>query len=337
MADAPLTREQQFNSSRAALVARYPADLCSPPFDKWIMFSAMTGRHVVRSPPVTEHKTPDVPINSVALYLPNAALASAIVVDYEKNDLGPMVGAAVEFFAQTGTSLFGAKGGGVAGTLDATLRSIQDAGKGALSAISDKGSWVDFFKADASQLLAFGMSRLTGDDGTFAAGILSGTKPNPRTDILYNTQDYRTNELDFLLVPRTLQEAKAIDTICYFFNYYMLPRYQSTQGLTDAKVGAFTVGFPYEFEINMFAAGPNGTNTTLNHINRIARSVLRGVSIDHAAGGKTAFIKDDGEFYPVATKLCLSFQEVRLLARDSDEIKRDGEWNFDNHAGDPRR
>lgn len=311
--------------------AKYPADLTSPPYDKWMMISAMSGRHVVRNQAIGDLNTPDIPLRSIGLYIPEAALVSQTSVAYDRNDLGPMVGAAAEFLAQTGSNVFGAKGG--QSGLDAITAGFKDITGRLEKALGDGASWREFLKADVAALL----SNLAGSNGGAVVGSIIGQKPNPRTDILFDTQEYRTHDLDWLMVPRSLDEAKAIDTICYFFNYYMLPRYQSTQGLNQAKVGAFMVGFPYEFEVNMYTGNNNGTNAPMNHVNRIGRSVVKSVSINHAAGGKTAFIKSNGEFYPVATRLQVSFQEVRLLARDDDDIKRGlPDDFFNNPKDDPR-
>jgi hypothetical protein len=95
------------------------------------------------------------------------------------------------------------------------------------------------------------------------------------------------------------------------------------------------VGVPYEFTIDMFSI-QKGLAAPMDHINKPGRSVLKTVSIDHAAAGKTAFVKSNGEYYPVSTTLTLAFQEVVLLARDSDAIKRPGGIDFTNTAVNPR-
>jgi len=299
-----------FNTGTAEGIPRfrYPANLGSAPFDKFIVFDAMSGRHVVRNQVVVEQKAPDVPVASVALYLPEGSLNTTIAVDYDPNHLGPMVGAGVELFAQAGTDVMGNKGGG--GFWESTKAIIDDVTGKLKDAIPSLG---EALKAQVTLLAQEAV-------GEGAVNQLIGQKPNPRTDLLYESQQYRQHELQFMLIPRTLDEAKAIDAVCYFFNFYMLPRYND-QG--QSKIGAFMIGFPYEFEITMFSSPDGQTCKPMSHINKIGRSVLRSVSINHAAGGKTAFIKENGEFYPVATQLTLSFQEVRLLARTDDEIKRD--------------
>jgi hypothetical protein len=305
---------------------RYPANLCQQPFDKWIKFSAKAGRHVVRTKMTPEEQAKDVTLASVGLYLPTGALSSALEVQYDGQQLGPFAGALYEWAAHSGKNLLGAKGGGsgisgIKSQLTAVKDDIVERMKGAdwQSALE-----VAAIKFGQDAISAFGgASRLgaifAGLDLDDAVAVALGQKINPRTEMIFSTQQYREHVLEFMLVPRSLEEAKSIDRILYFFQFYSLPKYA---GNSDNLLNAFMIGFPHEFTIDMLAATPDNTNVTLNHINKIGRSVLMGVQFDHAAGGKTSFIKDNGEFYPTATALRLHFREVRLLARGDDDIRR---------------
>jgi hypothetical protein len=76
------------------------------------------------------------------------------------------------------------------------------------------------------------------------------------------------------------------------------------------------------------------------HINKIERSVLTGIVVDHAGGDRVAFAssKDppNTEYYPAATTLSLSFKEVRLLGRDSEVIIRGEEEGIYEDPRGPR-
>jgi hypothetical protein len=301
---------------------RYPYNLGQPPFDKWIKFNVMTGRHVLRSKPVVEQNQPDRALKSVGLYLPNGALKSTLELTYDTNELGPFIGAAVELLAQGGGNVVGLKNGG------SGLQGIQSNLTRLVGAVGEQLTNSDSFKGILEALALKFTSGLAGTASRYleedvspaaAASAAFGIKANPRTETLFNTQQFRTHSMEFMLIPRTLDEAKAIDDILYFFQFYSLPRY-STQ-TDNFKLGAFMVGFPYEFTVEMLAA-KGSTNVSMTHVNKIGRSVLTSVDFDHAAGGKTAFVKNNGEYFPVATSLRLQFREVRLLARGDDEIKR---------------
>ena len=134
-----------------------------------------------------------------------------------------------------------------------------------------------------------------------------GGVANPRTDTAFDAMQYRTHEFTFNLIPRDKQEADNIDAILNILHYYSLPSYGYNTSLWN-----FMIGYPYEFVITMF-------NQT--HINKIERSVLTGLSVDHTGGDRIAFATD---YYPAATTMTLSFKEVRLLGRDSEVIFRGG-------------
>jgi hypothetical protein len=67
---------------------RYPYNLGQPPFDKWVKFSAMSGRHVIREKPMPEQNNPDRAIGSVGLYLPTGALKSDMTLKYDDAGTG---------------------------------------------------------------------------------------------------------------------------------------------------------------------------------------------------------------------------------------------------------
>lgn len=284
----------------------YPDNLPSPPFDKWIYFEARSGRHVLRNTIIPEAGGADRTLSAVGLYLDQTALLSALTVKYEQANLGAFQGALVEQFAQTGTmTMRRILGSGSADPLASALTAVSSVDVSKVKGILE--SVIAMTAQDAASALI----------GSASASVLTGFKVNPRTDILFDTQQYREHRMEFLMVPRTLSEAQSIDRICHFFQFYSLPKYAlpGSQGTP----GSFMIGFPYEFVISMRDAN----NNILEHINKIGRSVLLDVEINHAPKDETAFIKDPtGAFWPVATNLKLHWQEVVLLDRNSLEIQR---------------
>ncbi len=318
---------------------KYPTNLGQPPFDKWIYFEAKSGRHVVRDQVVSETLGVDRTLSAVGLYLDATALKTSMQVHYETNDLGPFAGAAVEWGAQTGANLMGLAGSGtMTDYLKQNLKNVKE-GAAAVAAVMLGKKGMDALFTDITQSFKGGAGATAFDfaanmKGSSAAhaGATFGAKPNPRTDVLFDAAQYRTYDMNFMLIPRSLQEAITIDRIVHFFQFYMLPIYG--EAAIKGKVGGFMLGFPYEFEISL----RDGVNNRLEHVNKFERCVLKDIVVDHAAGGKTAFVKvaggpafqgdfggvapDAAEFYPVATSIALTFQEVRLLDRHSDAIAR---------------
>jgi hypothetical protein len=319
------------NRDKGALHFRYPENLGRPPFDKWIFFEARSGRHVVRDQVISEAGGVDRTLASVGLYLSETTLKNTLNITYDTTALGPFVGAIVELFAQSGRNLMDTLptlGTDWVGTLkqalspgEWNLQGAKDAVGGALSTAGRNLKDVTgrAAKVPLGELIGADVLKGVNDLSAGAGSALFGKRPNPRTDVLFDTQNYREYEFSFLMVPRNIREAQAIDNIIRVFQFYMLPKYDTMDAQT--KIGGFMLGFPYEFEITL----RDGNARELDHVNKFERTVLTNVMVDHAAGGKTAFVKDDnGIFWPVATQITLQFKEVRLLDRNSEVILRSG-------------
>lgn len=306
------------------LIAKYPSDLTQK-FNKWCRFDAMLARHVGRHQLVTpENSGGDPVVACVALYLPASALKSSLDVRYNEDGVA-FSGALWEMMGQTATSLFNVQTNSASDIMAGITEAFSSAKSKALAAAQSGG-----VLETIGELVKSSLSGVV-DDKMLSA--LTGQQANPRTDIIFKNQEYRTWTFDYVMVPRNQTEADDIDKIVQFFQFYMLPSYRNTPATKAAKVGAFMMGFPYEFvisvygnelDMNMQLAGKNaGLNPAagqLRHIEKIERVVLESIVVDHAAGGKTAFVNSAGGLYPVATSMSLKFQEVVLLGRDSTNI-----------------
>ena len=309
---------------------KYPSDLTQGggPHEKWIMFEAKSGRHIARDgfvgEDVPEGNDPDRTLATVALYLPTDALKSAHTVGYKDIDLGMAAGKAIETAARTGALQAPTRGGPGMNIdhLKNQVTPILEAG----------GAAVVGGAVDTALGMLEGLGRLaTIGDPRGVIEVIAGGAVNPRTDTAFDAMQYRTHEFTFNLIPRDREEADNIDAILNILHYYSLPSYGDNTSLWN-----FMIGYPYEFVITMF-------NQT--HLNKIERSVLTGLVVDHAGGDRIAFAMDRDnrqmapEYYPAATTLTLSFKEVRLLGRDSDVIFRGHPGQDARHPGigdDPR-
>jgi hypothetical protein len=328
---------------------KYPKELAAPgPFEKWVLFEVRTGRHIGRGGVVNENVSKDTTVASAALYLPETALKSEIAIEYDTHDMGPFAGVLSEYTAQTGgeyiSQLQTAVGNVAEAAADLVTGNFKQGAGEAVSGVSNAWNAVTNLtsnaikdlinknnSAEALQAALLNLASETAFGPNIAQAV--GRRVNPRTDILFNHVGYRTHSFDFMMIPRNEQEAKTIDQIVHLFQYYGLPSYSPALKSGNATVAGFLLGFPYEFVITFWSEGrPN-----VHHINKIGRSVLRSVIVNHAAAGKPAFFKGSGsgEVYPAATSLSLSFQEVTLLGRDSEEINRamnDANGTYDPNA-----
>ena len=288
----------------SAMHPRYPADLGSPPHEKWILFEVRTGRHVARDGFAAESATSlDRTIASVALYLPGDALKSTTTVTWQGEEYGAVAGKAIESAFQRGTGspvVTTGGGGSAAGLAGSLVPAAASAGFAAAKSFA--------VKAVADQIAKANEKVGGGGDATAIMEGTLGKTVNPRTDILFKNVGYRDHSFSFKLLPRTRKEAEAIDNILNIFQYYSLPDYG--QGSAN-----FFIGYPYEFLITFFTQQADGST---HHLNTIGRSVLETLTVDHAGGGRVAFVDEAGkqEFFPAVTSVEMTFKETRLLGRD---------------------
>ena len=313
----------------ATEVLRYPNDVSK--FNKWLRFDARQGRHVGRGMITTEATTPDTVVMSAAMYLPTSALRSSMTVSYDTTEFSGML---MERAAQAATDLMSGKLG----------KNAEAAGGTAIGDVMSAVGGI-FGGANLETVGELGKNSLykalTGTLGT-QVEAMTGQKANPRTDIIFSAQDYRTWTFEYILIPRTLQEAQNIEQIVNMFRFYMLPVYRSANTKLGAA-GAYMMGYPYEWTIGIYGAGASpdsafgpfqlgtdlqsggnalaGGNQSLK-VNKIGRSVLKQLTVDQAGGGKVAFVGNSGqqELYPLVTNMTLEFQEVILLGRDQPEL-----------------
>jgi len=301
-------------------VAKYPEQLGTAPWEKWILFEVRSGRHIARDGFVAEsYDTPDRTIASVALYLPMDALKSTMAVSYKNFSMGAVVGTAIENMFQTKKHQVGGKSIGSSTITKLLAKNLDTVGKTVESAAKTLAALTGQAKLEAVSLAQA--------DSRNTLEALIGGAVNPRTDSVFESVDYRTHEFSFSLIPRTADEAREIDTILNILHFYSLPDYG------PGSTGQYFIGYPYEFVITLFTQVTGGGH---HHINTIERSVLTNMSVDHAGGDRVAFVDDRGgkEYFPAATKMSLSFKETRLLGRDRG---RDGKPTDlkDPRAGQP--
>jgi hypothetical protein len=285
------------------LNVRYPAQLGTPPFEKWILFEVRSGRHVARDGFAAESATNvDRTLASVALYLPSDALKSSLTVEWSTSEnYGAAAGTAIEAAFQKGNAPNVTTLSGAGDVLKNVAGSAGSVGKNIASSIA---------MSKAAELVGKG-NELAKSEGSAEAAIsgVLGKTVNPRTDVLFKNVDYRSHSFSFKLIPRSFDEALAIDTLLNIFQYYSLPDYG--KGSLN-----FFIGYPYEFMITLFTQ----QNGSTHHLNTINRSVLTSLSVDHAGGNRVSFVDRYGgqQFFPTVTSLEMEFKETRLLGRDDD-------------------
>ena len=288
---------------------RYPADLGKDPYEKWMLFEVKSARHILRTGLMAEDgDKKDSTIKAVALYLPPDALSSTLGVTWGEGDVGQTLGAALAGAIQKGREL----DSGPASTLGLnTLLPALEAGFRA-GAVGSARTGITNLAGALGGFLGKGAG-VSGETAEKAMAAITGSVANPRTDMFFESVAYRSHTFTFVMVPRNLTEAQAIDAILNTFQFYMLPSFGGEEDIDSAFIG-----FPYEFEISMFTQH-NGSS---HHINTVDRSVLTSININHSSNENVAFVDRQGgrEYYPASTSITLEFTEVRLQGRNQQSV-----------------
>jgi hypothetical protein len=125
-----------------------------------------------------------------------------------------------------------------------------------------------------------------------------GLALNPQLELLFTNIDYRTFQFDFLLTPKSRQEADSIRSIIQAFKFYSAPELSA--------VGRYFV-VPSTFDIKFNFQGVENT-----FVHKLAPSVLTAVVSDYAPQGWVSH--QDGS--PVQTRLTLQFKETEILTKE---------------------
>ena len=192
------------------------------------------------------------------------------------------------------------------------------------------------------------LAGLIGGGNAAAIGGLAaqgaGIVQNPQIQLLFNSVELRTFQLDFYLTPKTRAEAETVKNICDSFAFYSLPgiaggqQGQPGQFLTPPQI--FSVQFQFLGNSGMLgqisntlqsALNSTGLNTLINSNNggftdangkitsgtpsktfSVNDCVLQAVQVDYAPQGWAAY--QDG--YPVQTHLTLQFKETTMITKN---------------------
>ena len=155
------------------------------------------------------------------------------------------------------------------------------------------------------------LAKTQGDLGNvlFAAG--TGLAMNPMMEMIYSSPQFRQFRFDFVFYPRDEREALEVQNILERLRFHQAPEIKSNTG------GFFLVP-PSEFDIKFYYNGYENPN-----IPRISTCVLKGIDINYAPNGWSAYETLDGKpelgktGMPVGITLSLDFEETEILTKDS--------------------
>jgi hypothetical protein len=186
------------------------------------------------------------------------------------------------------------------------------AGTSAASSISRGDDPANILKTLSPFAAKLASSIVGGDVGRilFTAGT-GGVVSNPMLDIIYSSPSFRNFRFDFLMYPRSQNEAVEINKIIETLRFHQAPE------LVKGVGGAFLYP-PSEFDISFYYNGKINPN-----IPKISTCVLSSIDVDYVPTGSfsayevpsqpTPFFGGTG--MPVAIRLTLAFTETEYLVK----------------------
>ena len=202
---------------------------------------------------------------------------------------------------------------------------LRPGGTGLQTALSMLNSAADTYKSSGnvidtkamfkslSPFLANSLLQSAGPVGQilFTAGT-GGKVQNPMLEILYSSPQFREFNFDFLMFPRSEQEALEVQNIIDRLKFHQAPELVKNSG------GYFLYP-PSEFDISFYYNGHENPN-----IPKISTCVLTTITTDYTPGGFATY-EVEGESIasmgrtgmPVGIKLSLSFKETEYLVKGS--------------------
>ena len=166
---------------------------------------------------------------------------------------------------------------------------------GGLSQI-DLGSVADTLKKESGTGVAKALETAGATGAVAAKAIASGETTNNRTEMKFEGIDRRSFQFSFRLLPRSPEEASAIQEIVTLFRYHSMP------GFTDDMLGR-TLKAPSTFDIQYYPQ---------EHLHKIGTSALEAVDVKFG-GDRPQFFKDN---QPTETELTLTFKELDIVTRE---------------------
>ena len=168
-------------------------------------------------------------------------------------------------------------------------------------------------KAAAGGLL----KKFAGTQGGQAVSRATGQILNPHKAVVYQGPGgFRTFSFTFILVPKSVDEAKEIFNIVKFFKKRMHPGTGAGTGINS--LSSVTLTYPDEFEIKYYVNNKevDGSDYT-KPLFKIHNCFMESFSADYTTSGIVSFM-DDAQ--PVTTTISMGFKETQLLTKaDIDE------------------
>lgn len=151
-----------------------------------------------------------------------------------------------------------------------------------------------------------------GDLGRVGFAAVAGRVTNPMLEVLFTSPRLREFRFDFMLYPRSEDEAKEVQKILDLLRFHQAPEF-------DASTSGFLMVPPSEFDIKFYYNGKENPN-----IPKVSTCVLTSIDLDYAPNGFAAYESPKvnvpskgGTGMPVAIRLSLNFKETEYMTKSN--------------------
>lgn len=165
--------------------------------------------------------------------------------------------------------------------------------------------------ADKLKLLGVGKlskfaSRIPGIEESDMANYFTaryGIVENPRLESLFQNVNRKSFAFEFMLAPRSQEEANVVLNIIEAFRFHMLP---------ELSISGQMLLAPHEFEVEILHRTQSGDFELNRNIPQIGRAFLEDVTLNYTPNEKSAFFYDG---VPCQININLKFSQAILLNR----------------------
>ena len=130
-----------------------------------------------------------------------------------------------------------------------------------------------------------------------------GIVENPRLESLFQNVNRKSFGFEFMLAPRSEEEANIILNIIEAFRFHMLP---------ELSISGQMLLAPHEFEVEILHRTQSGDFELNRNIPQIGRAFLEDVTLNYTPNEKSAFFHDG---VPCQININLKFSQAILLNR----------------------
>lgn len=141
-----------------------------------------------------------------------------------------------------------------------------------------------------------------------AVSAATGLAANPKKEMIFESVNFRTFNLDYRFYPKSPAEMGRLFNIIKLLKYHMHPEFLVPSTSTD-KSGMFTFIYPSEFDITFYSR--QGMENPF--VNKISTCVLTSINVNYTPD---AFWVGHEDGSPNGIQMSMTFKEISILTKE---------------------